>query len=806
MKMLKIGLLLIVNMALFAQKPQYDNYNDLKLWYETPAKYFEEALPLGNGKMGAMVFGGTNQEKIYLNDITLWSGIPVDPYMNKNAYQYIPEIRAAIQNHLFPLADSLIKNIQGKFSESYAPLGTLLIDYPSDSITHYYRDLNLNKATASVTYLNQGNAITKEFFVSNPDKVMAIKIKSEKSKSLDFTIRFDSQLKYQAVKKNGLLVFQGNAPYSARPNYYKNLKEAISFDPKQSTRFTTAIKIIPINGKLQFTDTSVHYSKGSEAIILVSTETSFNGFDKHPILEGKDDLTICIENVLAAANKSYDSLKENHIKDYQTFFNRVHFELDPLVNIPSISTEKRLIRYMDGANDPYLESLYFQYGRYLLIASSRTPGVPANLQGLWNPYIQPPWSSNYTVNINVEENYWPAEITNLSEMHEPFLDFIHNLSKTGTITAKTFYDAPGWAAHHNSDIWAMSNPVGDFGNGDPVWANWNMGGAWTSTHLWEHYLFTKDETFLRNKAYPIMKGAAEFCLAMLVKGPNGKLVTMLSTSPENKFLSQDGKRVATSFGSTSDIGMIRELFIDILAAENILNIHSDFSENLVDALQNLHPYQIGKNGSLMEWYYDFEEPEIKHRHQSHLFGLYPGHHINKDATPEIVEASKKALEIKGDETTGWSKGWRINLWARIKDGDHAYKMYRELLKYVAPDKKETNYARGGGTYPNLWDAHPPFQIDGNFGGTAAIAEMIVQSNLNKIELLPAIPTNWKKGSIQGLVARGGILLSIEWDNGKLKNVELKSKTDHHTTLTYKNKTWDLDLKKGIPIKMVDIEK
>ncbi|MFM1912891.1 MAG: Alpha-L-fucosidase [Bacteroidota bacterium] len=805
MKNILILFFIVLHCSLFAQKPMMDNYSNLKLWYERPAEFFEEALPLGNGKIGAMIFGGTSSEKIYLNDITLWSGSPVDPFMNRKAYTFIPEIREAIQNQNFPLADSLIKHIQGKFSESYAPLGTLLIDYKDQKPENYYRDLDLNKSIATVIYDNQDAKISKEYFVSQPDKVIAIRIKSTKSKSLDFSIHTNSQLKSSVRVNNGLLYLEGKAPTKAEPNYYKRRENAILNDESHTTHFTAIVKVIPINGKIIYSDTAIHYSKGSEAIILVSTETSFNGFDKDPVSEGKNDLENCESNIKLASQKSYESLKINHINDYQYFFNRVHFELGSLAGKESISTEKRLIRYMEGKKDPYLEALYFQYGRYLLISSSRTPGVPANLQGLWNPYIQPPWSSNYTVNINVEENYWPSEITNLSEMHLPFLDFISNLSKTGEITAKTFYNAPGWVAHHNSDIWAMTNPVGDFGNGDPVWANWNMGGAWTSTHLWEHYLFTLDEIFLKEKAYPIMKGAAEFCLSTLIKGPNGKLVTMLSTSPENKFLSQDGKRVATSFGSTSDMGMIRELFMDLLEAEKVLGIKNDFSEKISQTLENLHPYQIGKNGSLQEWYYDFEEPEIKHRHQSHLFGLYPGHHINYESLPEIVKASERALEIKGDETTGWSKGWRINLWARIKDGDHAYKMYRELLKYVAPDKMETNYARGGGTYPNLWDAHPPFQIDGNFGGTAAVAEMIVQSNKNSIELLPAIPQEWQNGKMNGLKARGNIELNIQWENGELKNVELISKKLQELTLIYKGTKKKVILEVGKPFIVNDFK-
>lgn len=747
----------------------------LKLWYNKPAKYFEEALVLGNGTQGATIFGGTDTDKIFLNDLTLWSGEPVDPYMNKDAYKYLPGVREALKQEKYKMADSLIRKIQGKFSESYAPLGTLYLDFQPNQSANYYRELDLERAIATVNHEVNGNKIKREYFVSHPDKVFVIHLTSQQKKGLNFTVRFNSLLKFSGSSTINHLHFKGVAPVRADPSYVRKKGNPILFSDDKGTRFSTDVLLQSTDGKVSRTDTSLTIAGATEAVVLVSMATSFNGFDKNPATQGLDDHAIVQKQIQEASVKGIQNLTARHLKDYKTFFNRVTLYLEGTENAPDLPTDDRLRRYAKGESDPYLESLYFQFGRYLLISSSRTKGVPANLQGLWNPHIQPPWSSNYTMNINAEENYWLAENTNLPEMHQSFLSFIENLEKTGRVTAKTFYNMPGWTCHHNSDIWAMTNPVGDFGTGSPSWANWPLGGAWASAHLWEHYLFSQDKKFLAEKAYPLMKGAAEFCLAWLIPDSKGRLITSPSTSPENRFITPTGYKGETAYGGTADLAMIRELFLDMIQAEKVLKKDPAFQKSLEDALAKMLPYQIGAAGNLQEWYFDWADTDPKHRHQSHLYGLYPGTHVTVDQTPTIAAASKKTLEIKGDETTGWSKGWRINLWARLKDGDHAYKMYRELLKYVEPDGVKVDYQRGGGTYPNLFDAHPPFQIDGNFGGSAAVAEMLVQSTPDLIELLPAVPKAWSSGKVSGLKARGGFEISMQWEGGQVKNVKIKSK-------------------------------
>ncbi|MCF8341814.1 MAG: glycoside hydrolase family 95 protein [Chitinophagaceae bacterium] len=748
------------------------------LWYKQPAQYFEESLVMGNGKMGASIFSGLPTDTIILNDITLWRGGPVNPNDNPDAYKNLPAVREALAQENYKLADQLNRKIQGKYSNPYSPLGSFYIQVNNqDSIINYRRQLDIGKAVAAMQYQSKGVLFTREYFISHPDKLMVIKLKANKKGALQFDIKFDSPLKFvKSIKQNSLKI---NGATIGKNN-------------SLGTRFTTIFKIKNVDGKIVKTDSTIGLVGATEAFVYVSIATSFNGFDKDPVSNGKNDDSLA-SNILANAMvKTYETIKQHHIKDYSNYFNRVNLDLGKS-DSTDLQIDERLQRYASGKPDKQLEALYFQFGRYLLISCSRTPKVPANLQGLWNPYLNPPWGSNYTTNINTEENYWMAETGNLSEMHTPLLGFIENLAVTGKATAKNYYGAGGWAACHNSDIWAMSNPVGE-GKGSPQWANWNMSGTWLTMHLWDHYSFTQDKKYLKEKAYPLMQGAAQFCLDWLVEDKNGDLITSPSVSPENKYISGDGYKGHTFFGSTCDLALIRECFQNTIKAAETLKVDDVFVAKLKFALAKLHPYQIGNRGNLQEWYYDWEDAEFKHQHQSHLVGLYPGHHISPEATPDLAAACKNVLEQRGDQTTGWSKAWRINLWARLHDGNRAYKMYKELLSYVPPTVRR-NY-KGGGTYPNLLDAHPPFQIDGNFGGSAAVLEMLVQSTDNQIILLPALPDNWNSGNVKGVCARGGFELEISWEDKKVVYLKIFSKSNGKTSIKFGDKILPIVMRSG----------
>ena len=773
--------------ALFCQMATAQEQAPMVLNYDKPATFFEESLPIGNGKMGALIYGGSDDNVIYLNDITLWTGKPVDRNLDADAHQWIPKIREALFNEDYQLADSLQLHVQGPNSQYYQPLGTLHIkDLSLGEVKNYCRSLNIDSAIVRDSYQRDGKLITREYFASNPDKLIAIRLQGD----INCQIALTAQVPHQVKSTLGQITMTGHA----------------TGDPQESTHFCTMLSV-KTDGEMAASDSSLTITKAKEAIIYIVNETSFNGFDKHPVKEGANYLEMVTNDLWHTQNMSYEEFYKRHLADYQTIYDRVKLRLSGKTrdtSYTSLTTDQLLLDYTNGGNQtPYLEELYFQFGRYLLISSSRTLGVPANLQGLWAPQLWSPWRGNYTVNINLEENYWPAFVANMAEMAEPLDGFIQGLAANGKYTAKNYYNiGEGWCSSHNSDIWAMTNPVGEK-NESPEWSNWNLGGAWLVNTLWERYQFTQDKNYLKTTAYPLMKGAAQFCLRWLIDNPKqpGELITAPSTSPENEYKTDKGYHGTTCYGGTADLAIIRELFINTIAAGKILG---EKNMEMEQALAKLHPYTIGHMGDLNEWYYDWDDWDFQHRHQSHLIGLFPGNHITDQA--DLLKACERSLEIKGDKTTGWSTGWRINLWARLHNPKQAYHIYQKLLTPIAPrGSKKSNWKewhKGGGTYPNLFDAHPPFQIDGNFGGTAGVCEMLMQSSWNEergmwnVELLPACPEQWKEGYVSGLCARGGYEVSFEWKTGGVRSCTIKAKNNGTITLLYNGQQKTIKMKAG----------
>ena len=773
--------------ALFCQMATAQEQAPMVLNYDKPATFFEESLPIGNGKMGALIYGGSDDNVIYLNDITLWTGKPVDRNLDADAHQWIPKIREALFNEDYQLADSLQLHVQGPNSQYYQPLGTLHIkDLSLGEVKNYCRSLNIDSAIVRDSYQRDGKLITREYFASNPDKLIAIRLQGD----INCQIALTAQVPHQVKSTLGQITMTGHA----------------TGDPQESTHFCTMLSV-KTDGEMAASDSSLTITKAKEAIIYIVNETSFNGFDKHPVKEGANYLEMVTNDLWHTQNMSYEEFYKRHLADYQTIYDRVKLRLSGKTrdtSYTSLTTDQLLLDYTNGGNQtPYLEELYFQFGRYLLISSSRTLGVPANLQGLWAPQLWSPWRGNYTVNINLEENYWPAFVANMAEMAEPLDGFIQGLAANGKYTAKNYYNiGEGWCSSHNSDIWAMTNPVGEK-NESPEWSNWNLGGAWLVNTLWERYQFTQDKNYLKTTAYPLMKGAAQFCLRWLIDNPKqpGELITAPSTSPENEYKTDKGYHGTTCYGGTADLAIIRELFINTIAAGKILG---EKNKEMEQALAKLHPYTIGHMGDLNEWYYDWDDWDFQHRHQSHLIGLFPGNHITDQA--DLLKACERSLEIKGDKTTGWSTGWRINLWARLHNPKQAYHIYQKLLTPIAPrGSKKSNWKewhKGGGTYPNLFDAHPPFQIDRNFGGTAGVCEMLMQSSWNEergmwnVELLPACPEQWKEGYVSGLCARGGYEVSFEWKTGGVRSCTIKAKNNGTITLLYNGQQKTIKMKAG----------